>query len=159
MLIVASCKYYELMLGRTYTDQNCSAARALESVGERWSLLIIRDAAFRGTTRFADFQRNLGVASNILAARLNGFVAAGLMERRRDTPHHEYLLTDKGRDLQPVIVALTHWGDRWSAPDGPPIVFEHAGCGGGLEQQIRCAVCGDIDKSAEISTRPGPGAH
>src|SRR3954447_17797158 len=98
------------MLGKTYSDQNCSAARALELVGERWSLLIIRDALFRGVTRFADFQRNLGVASNILASRLNDFVAADLMERRVTSTHHDYLLTDKGRDLQPVIVALTHWG-------------------------------------------------
>jgi DNA-binding HxlR family transcriptional regulator len=148
------------MLGKTYSDQNCSAARALESVGERWSLLIIRDALFRGVTRFADFQRNLGVASNILASRLNDFVAADLMERRLTSPHHDYLLTDKGRDLQPVIVALTHWGDRWAAPDGPPIVFEHADCGGGIEQHFSCTICGgDIENKSEINAKSGPGAR
>ena len=101
------------MLGRTYDTQNCSAARALELVGERWSLLIIRDALFAGHARFGDFQRSLGVASNILTARLDSFVAAGLMERRRYSEHpehYEYLLTGKGRDLAPVIVALTRLG-------------------------------------------------
>jgi DNA-binding HxlR family transcriptional regulator len=146
------------MLGKTYSDQNCSAARTLELVGERWSLLIIRDALFRGVTRFADFQRNLGVASNILARRLNDFVAADLMERRF-TSHHEYLLTDKGRELQPIIVALIQWGDRWAAPDGPPIVFEHADCGGGIEQQVSCTVCGDIENKSEINAESGPGAR
>src|ERR1051325_9382667 len=106
------------MLGRLYGTQDCSAARALELVGERWSLLIVRDAIFRGTTRFSDFQRGLGLARNILAARLDRFVEAGLMERRDSaagSPHQEYVLTEKGRDLQPVIIALTHWGDRWAA--------------------------------------------
>jgi DNA-binding HxlR family transcriptional regulator len=147
------------MLGKTYSGENCSAARALELVGERWSLLIIRDALFRGVTRFADFQRNLGVASNILASRLNDFVAADLMERKLAPPHHDYLLTDKGRDLQPVIVALTHWGDRWAAPDGPPIVFEHADCGGGIEQHFSCTVCGDIENKSEINAKSGPGSR
>src|SRR5450755_1606952 len=107
------------MLGRTYEGQNCSAARALEVAGERWSLLVIRDALFRGITRFSDFQRSLGVAPNILATRLDSFVGAGLMELRQYSerpPQHEYLLTGKGRDLGPVIIALTAWGDRWAAP-------------------------------------------
>ena len=148
------------MLGRTYEAQVCSAARTLELVGERWSLLILRDALYRGTTRFLDFQRDLGVASNILAKRLDGFVAAGLMEHRRysERPeHHEYLLTDKGRELQPVIIALTAWGDRWAAPDGPPILYEHAHCGGAIHTQLRCSTCGDLRTSAEVVVRPGPG--
>src|SRR5580693_5733469 len=99
------------MLGRMYDTQNCSAARALEFVGERWSLLIIRDALFAGSTRFNDFL-SLGVATNILASRLDGFVDAGIMERRNysDNPElYEYLLTQKGHELAPVIVALTAW--------------------------------------------------
>jgi DNA-binding HxlR family transcriptional regulator len=150
-----------VVLGRTYAAQNCSAARALELVGERWSLLIVRDALFRGITRFSDFQRNLGVAPNILATRLDGFVTAGLMEVRQYSDRHEYyeyLLTDKGRDLEPVIVALTFWGDRWAAPpQGPPIVFEHAVCGGAVQQQIRCATCGETPAPAEVVARAGPG--
>ncbi len=148
------------MLGRTYDTQVCSAARALELVGERWSLLIIRDALFAGRTRFGDFQRSLGLAPNILTARLDGFVAAGLMERRRysDHPeHYEYLLTDKGRDLAPVIVALSVWGDQYAAPNGPPIIYEHAACGGDIHQQIRCAACGEEVRNPDITVRPGPG--
>ena len=148
------------MLGRTYEAEICSAARTLELVGERWSLLILRDAFYRGTTRFADFQRNLGVATNILAKRLDGFVAAGLMEQQRysERPeHYAYLLTDKGRELQPVIIALTAWGDRWAAPDGPPILYDHARCGGAIHTQLRCSTCGDLTTSAEVVVRPGPG--
>jgi len=148
------------MLGRTYEAEVCSAARTLELVGERWSLLILRDALYRRTTRFADFQRDLGLASNILAKRLDGFVAAGLMEQRRysERPElHEYLLTEKGRELQPVIIALTAWGDRWAAPDGPPILYEHAGCGGAMSAQLRCASCGDVPASTEVAVRRGPG--
>ena len=148
------------MLGRTYDSENCSAARALEVVGERWSLLILRDALYRGTTRFADFQRTLRVASNILATRLDGFVSAGLMQTRQYSEHpehHEYVLTDKGRDLQPVVIALTEWGDRWAAPQGPPVVYEHAGCGGAIHHRLGCSICGDVTSSAGVTVRPGPG--
>ena len=122
--------------------------------------MILREALYRGSTRFADFQRHLGVASNILATRLDGFVAAGLMEMRRYSEHpeqNEYILTDKGRDLQPVVVALTAWGDTWAAPDGPPILYEHTNCGGAVHGQLRCSVCGDVETSAPVVARPGPG--
>lgn len=151
------------MLGRTYGTQDCSAARALELVGERWSLLIVRDALFGGTTRFTDFQRSLGLARNILAARLDRFVEAGLMQRRppaAGSQHHDYVLTDKGRDLQPVIIALTHWGDHWAAPDGPPVLFRHAHCGGSVQQQTTCDQCGtpvagdEIEKHSTRRTAP-----
>jgi DNA-binding HxlR family transcriptional regulator len=153
--------YAALVLGRTYDVQNCSAARALELVGERWSLLIIRDALFRGITRFADFQRSLGLARNILAARLNRFVEEGLMERRpaEGSPYHEYVLTEKGRDLQPIIISLTHWGDRWAAPDGPPVIFEHGRCGGNIEQRIVCADCGEVSPAHEVIARGAPGVQ
>ena len=149
------------MLGRTYEAQNCSVARALELVGERWSLLIIRDALFAGSTRFGDFQRRLGVATNILSARLDGFVEAGLMERRRISEHSEhceYVLTDKGRGLQPAIIALAAWGDQWAAPLGPPILFEHADCGGAVHQQISCANCGGELGAAEVVVRRNEAA-
>jgi DNA-binding HxlR family transcriptional regulator len=143
------------VLGRTYERENCSAARALELVGERWSLLIIRNAVFAGTTRFSDFERRLGVAPNILGKRLNGFVAAGLMERRGD---REYVLTQKGRELGTVIVALTEWGDRWAAPQGPPILFEHEGCGGPVHVHARCDDCGTTPAAAVVAAVAGPGA-
>jgi len=129
------------MLGRTYEGQNCSAARALEVVGERWSLLIMRDALFRGMTRFSDFQRSLGLASNVLAKRLDGFVENGVMEQRVNPEHaeqQEYVPTEKGRELKPVVLALTAWGDRWAAPNGPPVTFEHEGCGGKVEVHLLC---------------------
>jgi len=148
------------MLGRNYNNQVCSAARALEVVGERWSLLIIRDAMFGGITKFTDFQRHLGIAPNTLATRLDGFVSAGLMELHRySDQHHEYVLTEKGRDLQPVIIALSAWGDRWAAPDGPPVVYRHHECGGRLDLQLRCRSCHQSVTSAQVTPQPGPGLH
>jgi DNA-binding HxlR family transcriptional regulator len=147
------------MLGKTYDSQVCSAARALELVGERWSLLIIRDALFAGASRFNDFLE-LGVATNILKSRLDGFVEAGIMERRsysRNPDHHEYLLTDKGHELAPVIVALTQWGDRWAASEGPPILYVHSVCGDPIATQTICASCGQVHDPAEVGVRPGPG--
>ncbi len=149
------------MLGRTYESQNCSAARALELVGERWSLLIFRDALFRGYTRFSEFERGLGIAPNILAARLQRFVAAGLMDLGQGSEGLElprYVLSDKGRDLAPVIVALTTWGDRWAASGGSPVLFGHDDCRGEARPQIVCAVCGRRITPAELTARPGPGA-
>lgn len=145
------------MLGSTYDGEICSAARALEFVGERWSLLIIRDALFRHSTRFGDFQRSLRIASNVLAKRLEGFVAAGLMEKRAgdEQAHEEYLLTKKGRDMLPVIVALTEWGDRWAAKNGPPILYTHT-CGASIKQSIRCVQCGPIENET-IGVKLGPG--
>src|SRR5262245_52859388 len=112
------------MLGRFYQKQDCSAARALELVGERWSLLILRDAMFRRYTRFNQFQKNLEIATNILANRLDWFVETGIMERRESGAGEkaEYVLTEKGLELKPVIIALTEWGDKWVQPG--PAVFE-----------------------------------
>jgi DNA-binding HxlR family transcriptional regulator len=148
------------MLGKTYDSQVCSAARALEFVGERWTLLIVRDALFGSATRFSDFHKGLGIATNILTSRLDGLVQAGIMERRgyAENPElHEYLLTDKGRELAPVIVALTEWGDRWAAPDGPPVLYAHTRCGGEISQQVNCASCGRVHDLSEVRVRPGPG--
>ena len=148
------------MLGKTYDSQVCSIARALELVGERWSLLIIRDALFAGITRFSDFQHNLGIATNVLTARLDGFVAAGIMDRRpysAQTDQHEYVLTDKGRDLAGALVALTEWGDRWAAPGEPPILYRHAECGGAVSHQVECERCGRVDGSSQVQIELGPG--
>lgn len=143
-----------------YESQNCSAARALELVGERWSLLILRNASFAGQTRFSEFERRLGIAPNILASRLDGFVKSGLMEMRPNEEHKgqsEYVLTEMGRDFVPVIVALTRWGDRWSAPHGPPILYEHEACGGEIGLELRCAVCDETVTPETVTARPGPG--
>ena len=148
------------MLGKTYDAEVCSIARALEVVGERWSVLIVRNALFAGSTRFADFQRSLGIASNVLASRLDGFVEAGIMRRERysEQPElFEYLLTDKGRDLAPALIALTAWGDRWSAPDGAPVLYRHRVCGSEVRHEVTCTTCGDVDELAAIDALPGPG--
>jgi DNA-binding HxlR family transcriptional regulator len=148
------------VLGRLYESQNCSAARALELVGERWSLLILRNAAFAGHTRFSEFERRLGIAPNVLASRLEGFVAAGLMEVHPNAAHkgqNEYLLTEMGRDFVPALVALTSWGDRWAAPDGPPMVYQHEACGGDIELELRCGACQELAAPAAVMARPGPG--
>jgi DNA-binding HxlR family transcriptional regulator len=126
------------MLGNSYNTQDCSAARALELVGERWSLLIMRDAMFRSYTRFSQFQKSLGIATNVLTKRLEDFVVAGLMEHRQpDSPGEraEYLLTEKGLELKPVVIALTVWGDKWVRPG--PVVFQNASDGQPVELQLR----------------------
>jgi DNA-binding HxlR family transcriptional regulator len=148
------------MLGNTYDSQICSIARALEVVGERWSLLILRNALFAGSTRYGEFQRSLGIATNVLQDRLDGFVGAGIMERRRarDRPDStEYVLTPKGRDFAPALIALTQWGDRWAAPDGPPILYRHEQCGSAISVGVQCARCGSVDGMDAIQALPGPG--
>lgn len=151
--------YNASMLGNSYEGQVCSAARSLEVIGERWSLLIVRDALFGGVTRFNDFVQRLGLARNILAARLDGFVEAGIMERfsSEASAYQEYRLTEKGRDLAPVIIALTDWGDRWAAPNGRPIIYRHAGCGGEVEQQLVCNQCRTVIDHDQVGVERGPG--
>jgi DNA-binding HxlR family transcriptional regulator len=133
------------MLGRRYDGQVCSIARSLEIVGERWTLLVLRDA-FLGVRRFEDFQRSLSVARNVLTERLGRLVDEGVLERRRyqERPERfEYRLTEKGIDLWPVMVHLLQWGDRHYADDaGPPMVLAHRSCGGGVDERLSCAACG-----------------
>ncbi|MGH9157311.1 MAG: winged helix-turn-helix transcriptional regulator [Acidimicrobiales bacterium] len=148
------------MLGKTYDAEVCSIARALEVVGERWSLLIIRDALFAGSTRYSDVQRSLGIATNVLKVRLAAFVDADVMRRHQysEQPElYEYRLTEKGRDLAATLIALTEWGNRWAAPEGPPILYRHAPCGSALRHEIVCASCGRVDDPAEVQAGPGPG--
>ena len=148
------------MLGKTYDTQVCSIARSLELVGERWSLLILRNALFAGNTRYGEFQRSLGIATNVLQDRLDGFVAAGIMERRPldgQPELHEYVLTEKGSDFAPALIALTQWGDKWAAPDGPPILYRHATCGSPVVVGARCTSCGELHDLDGIRAFPGPG--
>jgi len=148
------------MLGKTYDTQMCSIARALEVIGERWSLLIVRDAVFAGATRYSDFQRSLGIATNILKTRLDSLVEAGILQRHRysEQPElHEYLLTGKGRALAPALVALSAWGDRWATDGEPPILYVHSVCGAGITEQTMCAHCGRVDDLAQVQATIGPG--
>jgi DNA-binding HxlR family transcriptional regulator len=148
------------VLHRTYDDQNCSIARSLELIGERWTILIVRDA-FLGIRRFADFQRSLGLSRGILSERLDRLVEADILERRRyqeRPPRDEYRLTDKGRDLWPVTIALVKWGDRYYAENGPPRLFLHRECGGEVTQRLTCSKCGAELTVGDVEARPGPGA-
>jgi DNA-binding HxlR family transcriptional regulator len=149
------------MLGSDYTDQNCSIARTLELVGERWTILVLRDV-FLGLRRFDQLQRNLGVARNVLTARLDRLVAEGILEKvpYQERPlRHEYRLTEKGLDLWPVIVELLRWGDRHAAPEaGPPIVIRHKDCGGELGERRLCTSCGKSLEVRDVRAEPGPGA-
>lgn len=147
------------MLQRTYPDQVCSIARALEVVGERWSLLVLREA-FLGVRRYEDFLRGLGAASNVLSARLHTLCEHGVLERRRyqERPaRFEYVLTAKGRELLPVIAALMQWGDRHYAEQGPPRLLLHAEDGGAATATISCDACGRRLDPADVEPREGPG--
>lgn len=146
---------------RPFTDQNCSIARALEVIGERWTLLVMREILL-GRRRFAELQRNTGIAKNILSDRLQTLVDQGLLERRlySETPEaHEYRPTQKGIDVSPVLVALMQWGDHHAAPDGPPRVYVHTVCGHDADPQLHCAHCGELIPPRELKVRPGPAAN
>jgi DNA-binding HxlR family transcriptional regulator len=149
------------MLPNDYESQACSIAGALEVVGERWSLLIVRDV-FLGLRKFDELQRNLGVARNVLQARLQRLVDNGVLERRRyhERPERfEYLLTEKGLELWPTIVALMRWGDRYAPPPrGPAVVVAHRSCGGRLDDHRVCEKCGARVSVREAIALPGPGA-
>jgi DNA-binding HxlR family transcriptional regulator len=148
------------MLGRTYESQTCSVARTLELVGERWTLLIIRDA-FLGVRRFGDFAERLGIARNVLQDRLERLVAAGVLVKvpYQERPlRHEYRLTDMGRDLWPSIVTLMQFGDKHLAGEaGPPLLLLHDGCGGELDDRRICKTCGAAVELRDVESVPGPG--
>ncbi len=146
------------LVARQRIERFGSAARALEIVGERWTLLIVRSALFGDVTRFSDFQRSLGVAPNILAKRLNDLVAAGILALREPKrgARPDYVLTKKGRDLMPIVVALTKWGDKWAAPDGAPVAFDHDGCGGRIEQRLVCSRCAEPAAVSDVRARVAP---
>jgi len=149
------------MLRNDYESQSCSIAGALEVVGERWSLLIVRDILL-GLRRFDELQSHLGIARNVLQARLRRLEEHGVIERvpyQQRPLRHEYLLTEKGLDLWPMIVALMKWGDRYATPEGgPAVVIEHRGCGGAVDEHRICERCGARLKARDAVGRPGPGA-
>lgn len=134
-----------------------SVQAALDQVGDRWTFLVLREAYF-GVRRFVDFQRNLGIARNLLSGRLEQLVANRLLERHRyqERPERfEYRLTAKGLDLFDAIVALLRWGDRWLF-DQPPLVLSHAADGGAVVQQTTCAACGRRLTATDVHYEPSP---
>lgn len=137
------------MLGREY-GQDCSIARSLELIGERWTLLVIRDV-FMGNRRFDELQASLGVARNVLSSRLQRLVDEDILERRpyqRKPERFEYFLTEKGLDLWPVLVALIGWGDKHVTEGDPPVVIVHKECGGRVNDRRICERC-----AAELNVR------
>ena len=141
-------------------EVRCSVARTLSVVGDRWTLLVLRDA-FLGVRRFEDFQKSLGVTRHLLADRLKKLVEHGILARRpyQERPErHEYSLTEKGIDLYPILIALVGWGDRWmDAGDGPPLVYRHRGCGRVALPTLHCPECGDSVGARDITPQRGPG--
>jgi DNA-binding HxlR family transcriptional regulator len=149
------------MLPRQYPAQNCSIARTLEIVGDRWTLLIVREA-LRGVMRFDDLAASLGVAKNILADRLARLTEEGILERRTyqdGPPRYDYVPSTKGHGLRPVLVAMIEWGDHYYAPQGAPRVVVHHGCGGHVTSTLACSGCGREVSSLDVATVPGPGAR
>ena len=148
------------MLGSSYAGQVCSIARALEVVGERWSLLIVRDALL-GLRRFDEFQDSLGIARNVLSDRLGRLVTVGVLERVRyqqRPDRYEYRLTPMGYRLFVPVLALMQWGDEHlSEPAGPPRVAHHLGCGGDLRAGLVCERCRQSVDAEQVEILPGPG--
>ena len=145
-------------MGRTnFAAMECSIARALEVIGERWSLLILRDA-FYGLRRFDDFREHLGIARNVLADRLARLVEHGVLERHRyqeRPPRFEYRLTQKGRDFLPVLLSMMRWGDRWANDDGlEPLTLTHRPCGNVTEAVMACSACGEQLALQDLTVHP-----
>jgi DNA-binding HxlR family transcriptional regulator len=145
-----------MALPNDYTGQACSLARALEITGERWTLLIIRDA-FWGVRRFDDFIDHLHIPRAVLASRLKALTTAGILTRVAGERHLEYELTGKGQALWPVLHALMNWGDQYCAPGGPRRLFQHTADSGQLDQSGRCHTCGQPVPAADTIVTPGPG--
>jgi len=140
---------------------NCSVAQALEIVGEWWTLLIVRDA-FLGVRRFDDFVERLGISRNILTNRLDTLVDAEILARRpydESRGRYDYVLTDKGRALWPVLTAIRQWGDEWIVGDGnEPLVVRHRDCGEITHATMICDSCGEPLAAGDVRAERGPGA-
>jgi DNA-binding HxlR family transcriptional regulator len=146
----------------SFADMNCSIAQSLEIIGEWWTLLILRDS-FLGIRRFDDFVERLGIARNVLANRLDTLVEAGVLERRpydEARGRYDYLLTDKGRALWPVMIALRQWRDEWILGAGnEPLLLEHRDHGHQATAEMTCNVCGEKLDARSVRAVPGPGVN
>jgi DNA-binding HxlR family transcriptional regulator len=141
-------------------DMNCSIANALDLIGEWWTILILREAFF-GTGRFEDFQQHLGIARNILTARLRKLCDNGVLKRvpiKEGAKRHEYKLTAMGRDLYPTLIALTQWGDRWLHEEGAPVTFTERASGKEIADVAIQTKQGRVLDARELALIPGPGA-
>lgn len=138
----------------------CSVARSLSILGDRWTLLIIR-SAFMQVRRFADIQAQLGVPKHVLSVRLSRLVEDGVLMKvqyQESPPRYEYKLTDKGRDLYPLILMLTAWGDKWlDGGNGAPLQYRHRQCGHVFTPVLACSACGDRFSARDVIPEAGPG--
>jgi len=137
---------------------NCSIARSLAIVGDRWTLLVLRNA-FMGTRRFDDFQTQMGVTRHVLAERLKRLVDVGIFRKDAYQPNRfEYRLTDMGRALHPLMMSLATWGDTWlDEGAGPPVVYQHKGCGQITKPVLVCSECGEPITARDVIPMAGPG--
>jgi DNA-binding HxlR family transcriptional regulator len=140
--------------------ETCSVARTVSVIGDRWTLLILRECFLR-VRRFEAFEQRLGITRHVLADRLRKLVAAGVLTRQayQERPRrHEYRLTGKGLDLHAVLMAIVHWGDMHMAgASGRPVLLEHRPCGHVFDPVLTCSVCGERVSAKEVRVRPGPG--
>ena len=146
----------------SFAGMHCSIARSLEVMGDWWTPLIVRDLHL-GLARFDELATDLGISRNLLTSRLAALVDRGLVERRRYSerpPRDTYHLTAAGRDLVPVLAALTAWGDKWVAPkQGPPLRLQHRSCGAFFTPTVSCSACGEPLAADALVAHPGPGGR
>lgn len=143
-----------------FAKMQCPIARCLEQVGEWWTLLIVRDA-FHGLRRFDEFEQSLGIAPNMLTRRLATLVKAGILEKRRYSqrpPRDEYVMTERGRDLQPVLVAMQVWGNKHFAPEGPSVVLIDATTGAPADPVLVDRATGRPIAHPDFVVKAGPAA-
>jgi DNA-binding HxlR family transcriptional regulator len=142
-------------------DQPCSVARSVAVIGDRWTLMVLRDL-FLGIRRFEDFERRLRISRSIIADRLKRLVDEGVLRKEayQENPvRHEYRLTDKGLALHPVIMSIVHWGDaHYAGEAGPPLLHRHKACGCDFAPVLSCSECGDAVGARDVEVRMGPGS-
>ncbi|MGE0743356.1 MAG: winged helix-turn-helix transcriptional regulator [Hyphomonadaceae bacterium] len=142
--------------------EKCSLARTLAVIGDRWTLLVLREAFLR-VRRFDEFQAKLGIARRVLADRLARLVDEGVLakaEYETRPPRYEYRLTEKGLGLYPAIVALVHWGDEhYAGKSGPPLLHRHLSCGHDFRSVMTCSECGEPVHARDVAPHPGPGSR
>ena len=144
------------MRWKDLANENCSLARTLSVIGDRWTLMVLRDC-FLGVRRFEDFERSLKIARQVLSERLAQLVAEHILVRvaYQDAPaRYEYRLTEKGLELYPAILSLVHWGDRhYPGRDGPPVIHTHVKCGHDFRSVLSCSECREPITAREVHAR------
>jgi DNA-binding HxlR family transcriptional regulator len=147
-----------------WSAENCTVGRTMAVLGERWTFVVIREV-FNGVRRFDDIRRHSGIPRQVLSNRLALLVEQDILRREPyqepgERARHEYRLTEKGFDLYPALVAIADWGDRYLAdPTGPPVEFEHRGCGAVVRAVLECTDGHRVERPRDVVTRVGPGAR